>query len=677
MIKQGNKTEKARLLGGVLTQILFAALLGGLLLGPAAGGEPGVQSTGEGSGDTLEAILMDLAVYDFAVGVGAPMRLRAYVFAHKDDPETRQDTEKRLLSFLESRATPGGKMEACRSLRLIGSPAAVPVLGRLLLKSQTTDMARYALERIPGKEAENALLGALDKARGSIQLGIIFSLGERSEASVPALERLARGGNRAAASAAVLSLGRIGGQKASKVLAALISRSAPDPLKSEVLSALLVIAQGYLRADEKAEAGDVYEFVLAANPSPGLRRAAFKGKIAAAAAEEGRDHIVKTLSNPDTGLQDPAISMIPEVFKPDQIGRIAALLAGLPEQKQIHLLAVLADYPGNLVAKEIAAAGESSSVRVRMEAYRGLEKTGNASFVGYLAERSAQTKGREQAAAREALWRLKGVDVDAAIVEGLEKEEDEQVRNELILAAGERRIEKARDLLLETIRSGTASARLRAIRAVREIAVQADIGILLDLLLILEEGSAREGLQNTIAAVARRNPRLSARGNEAEALLANETDPRKKGDLLRVLGKIGDDTSLPQIRTALSDNNASVVDAAVRALAEWPTVTARDDVYETARTSLNMTHRVLSLRAYVRMIGLEPHRQPEGVVADLQKALAVSPRPEEKKLILGMLPRFPCVSGLKTAESMIADRAIREEAKLAADRIRAVLAELR
>ena len=223
----------------------------------------------------------------------------------------------------------------------------------------------------------------------------------------------------------------------------------------------------------------------------------------------------------------------------------------------------------------------------------------------------------------------------------------------------------------------TGSARLSAIRAMREIATQADLGALLDLLLALEEEQAREELWSTVAAVARRNPKPSGRGNEAGALLARETDARKKGDLLRVLGKIGDDTSLPRIRLALSDNDASVVDAAVRALAEWPTASARDDVYETARTSLNMTHRVLSLRAYVRMIGLEPHRQPEGVVADLQKALAVSPRPEEKRLILGILPRFPCVSGLKTAESMIADRAISKEAKLAADRIRVVLAERR
>lgn len=115
------------------------------------------------------------------------------------------------------------------------------------------------------------------------------------------------------------------------------------------------------------------------------------------------------------------------------------------------------------------------------------------------------------------------------------------------------------------------------------------------------------------------------------------------------------------------------IDAAVQALAAWPTITARDDVLEVARTSSSLNHRVLSLQACVRMIGLEPNRSPEGAAADLYKVLALSPRPEKKKLILGLLGRFPCVTSLKTAESLLADPAFADEAKLAIDRIRRAL----
>ena len=177
-------------------------------------------------------------------------------------------------------------------------------------------------------------------------------------------------------------------------------------------------------------------------------------------------------------------------------------------------------------------------------------------------------------------------------------------------------------------------------------------------------------MQDTVAAAARTNPRELARAGEVEARLGAEKDAKKRADLLRVLGKIGDDSALSMVRTALGDPDATVVDGAVRALADWPTIAPRDDVLEIARSSLILNHRVLATRAYIRMIGLEPNRSPEGAAADLLKVLALSPRPEEKKLVLGLLGRFPCVTSLKTAESLLSDPTVTAEAKLAADRIR-------
>jgi hypothetical protein len=73
------------------------------------------------------------------------------------------------------------------------------------------------------------------------------------------------------------------------------------------------------------------------------------------------------------------------------------------------------------------------------------------------------------------------------------------------------------------------------------------------------------------------------------------------------------------------------------------------------------------------MIGLEPNRAPEGAAADLLKAMALAPRPEEKKLVLSLLGSFPCVMSLKAAESLLSDPTVADEAKLAADLIRKAL----
>jgi len=58
--------------------------------------------------DSLESILKDLQSYDFAAGVGAPMALRAYVFARQDNPQARKETEAALLKFVQGSPAPGG-----------------------------------------------------------------------------------------------------------------------------------------------------------------------------------------------------------------------------------------------------------------------------------------------------------------------------------------------------------------------------------------------------------------------------------------------------------------------------------------------------------------------------------------------------------------------------------------
>ena len=620
--------------------------------------------------DSLESILKDLQSYDFAAGVGAPMALRAYVFARQDNPQARKETEAALLKFVQGSPAPGGLMAACRALRLIGGPDSVPVLASLVLKLETTDPARYALERIPGGEADQALLAALDRAQGDIRRGIVFSLGERKLASaVPALARLAGGKDVTLASDAIKALGKTGGVEAIEALTPALAKAAP--LKSEAASALLLAAEGVMAAGDRAAAASAYDKVLAANASPTSRQAAFKGKIAAGADAPGA--ILKALTGKDAQLYAPALAMVPDNFAAGDIGKVADLMAGLPEGAQIQLVGLLAKYPAETARPYLLAAAESRSLDMRLAALRSISQAGDGKSVIFLATKAARTSGAEQEAAREALARLKGRDVDAAVLMHLAKASDDAIKSELVQAASARRIAGAKPALIDLVGSGSPGLKTRAAAALRTIAAQGDIPDLLDLLGGLEDETAREAMEDSIATVARTNPRELARAGEVKTRLAAEKDARKRADLLRVLGKIGDDSALPLVRAALGDPAETLVDAAVRALADWPTITPRDDVLQIARTSLALSHRVLAFRAYIRMIGMEPNRQAEGAAGDLLKAMANSPRPEERKLVLGLLARFPCVTSLKAAESLLSDPTVAEEAKLAADRIRRAL----
>ena len=620
--------------------------------------------------DSLEAILKDLRTYDTS-DVGPAMRLRAYVFANKDNPSARKEIEAALLKFIQGSPAPAGLIAACRALRLVGGPDSVPVLAALALKPETTDAARYALERIPGGEADRALVEAMGKTTGAIRRGVVFSLGERkTAAAVQSLAGLAVGKDAALAMDAVKALGKIGGAEAVKTLTAMLGKAGAT-LKPEAASALLLAAEGLLAAGDKASAATVYDQVFAANVTSVSRQAAFKGKLAV--ADDAKSLILKTLNGKDTLLFAPALAAIPANYGEGEISQIGDLIPRLPVVASIQLAGILAGYPADAVRPYLLSAAENPSSDVRLVALRSLAAAGDGKSVVFLATHASRSAGAEQDAAREALARLRGSEVDEAILAHLAKASDDAVKAELVQAAGARRIAGAEPALMDIVKAGPPSLKTKAAAALRTVAGEEDLPALLALLAALDDETAREAMQDTVAAAARMNPRETARSSAVKSRLAAEKDAGKKADLIRILGKIGDDSALPLVRTALADPNAAVGDASVRALADWPTIAARDDVLDIARTSLALNHRILSIRGYIRMIGLEPDRSPEGAAADLLKVLSVSTRPEEKKLVLGLLGRFPCITSLKTAESLLADPTVAAEAKLAADRIRKAL----
>ena len=139
--------------------------------------------------------------------------------------------------------------------------------------------------------------------------------------------------------------------------------------------------------------------------------------------------------------------------------------------------------------------------------------------------------------------------------------------------------------------------------------------------------------------------------------------------MIRILGKIGDDSSLPDLRLNLASSNAAVRDAAARALIDWPTAAPIEDVFDLAKSAESETHRLLALRGFIRMTSLKKFRKPENAVSDLRLALEMSRRPEEKRLALATLPGFACPEALKLAKSFLNDAEVQAEAKAAVEKI--------
>lgn len=197
------------------------------------------------------------------------------VIATRGDAAARKELEADLAAVLTTDATYDGKQYACRALMLVGTAASVPTLAGMLGDKKLSHMARYALERIPGPEAGQALRDALAKVDGELKIGMISSLGVRGEAeSVATLGALLGDGNVALATAAAHALGAMALPEASAALAA---AKPSDAMKATVADATLACAEKLLAAGNKAAALKAYEGLLKTSPSDVVRQAAERG----------------------------------------------------------------------------------------------------------------------------------------------------------------------------------------------------------------------------------------------------------------------------------------------------------------------------------------------------------------------------------------------------------------
>ena len=621
-----------------------------------------------GAPASLDAILKQVALYDGGIESAALWQLRDYVYARKDDAAGRAECEAKLLAFLKTPASPVARMAACRYLRLIAGDTAVPALQAMLTDEKSADLALYALQGISGGTAEKALLQSLGTTVGATKIAIVVALGERrSVAAIPVLTPFLQ--QAALAPTAAVALGRIGGEAAVAVLVAARPGVAPT-LTPVVAGALLEAADGLMAAKNTAAALRIYETLAADTTLPvPQRRAAYLGKLRAPIDTGSNRVALDMLSSPDGVAREAALSKVAAGVDVGTIAQVCALLPKLADGEQIVLIAALAGYQHERVVPALLDAARSASDAVRIAALKAIGQAGGAAQVVFLADRASATKGPEQAASRLALASLKGRAIDDEILAQLGKKPADPIAGELLLAIGDRRIFAAKEIVAASLTSPSPAIRMQAYRGLRAIGTPSDIPRVLDALLAATDETEQGEAEKTVVALGQKIANADGRARMVRARLAAEKAPASRVSLIGVIGMLGDPSTLPVLRAALRDENPDVYDAAVRAFAGWPTAAAREDLIALARDTRTETHRLLAIRGLIRVIGLEPYRDPRAAVADLRLAAGFAWRPDEQKLVLSALTQFPCPDALETATGFLREPLVKAEAQAAIDRL--------
>ncbi len=606
----------------------------------------------------LEATLAQVAKYDYDQGRQPLLDLEEVL---RTIPAA--EAEQRLLKFLGSNATIAGKDFVCRQLSILGSEAAVPVLAGMLPSAETVEMARYALERIPGSAPLEALRKALPNAPTKAKPGIVNTLGIRRDAqAVPAIAALTSAADRDLAGSAITALGRIASPEALQALAALRKQGSQPAMEAS-----LIAADDLAKRGQRAPALEIYSELSSVETPPMMRIGGLQG-LASVAGKDSLPKLRAAAAGSDPRVQAASIKALSSVPGPEVTVAMAGTLPKLQSAGRVRMVTALAERGDRAAIPAILAAANDEALEVRVAAIDGLAAISEPSAVPMLAERASSSSldEVERAAARRALDRMSGESVDAAIVAGIESA-DNPKKIELIRSSGERGIRESADVVLRIVNDPDRAVRREAFRALREVAGAQQVPPLLELLLNTKSQTDRREIERALSSALRRSP--PARSTDVVAAYQKTPDVPVRTSLLQVMGQAGTSEVLPELRKAMQDKNPDLVRAAILGLTEWPGEEPMRDLLALAGQTKNPAHQILALRGFLNLVQLPSARPAEETVQLLADALKLAAQPDEKKAVLALLPRYPTPEGLALARAAADDAGVAAEAKMAVQRL--------
>jgi len=308
-------------------------------------------------------------------------------------------------------------------------------------------------------------------------------------------------------------------------------------------------------------------------------------------------------------------------------------------------------------------AAQSEFESVRVAALEALGTIGDARAVELLARKAATGENAERTAARQSLNRLRGVEINWAIMELLDAK-DVSIRLEVVKGLAARKATEAVGKLLRTAEEGDPKIRTESWKALAALGQEKDLAAMIGLWVKIAGDGERKAAEDAVVAVGRERKKKEA----AVAILAamdSVKDAGAKASLLRALGRIGDETALPILRASVKDKEPHIQVAAIRALASWPSAEPMEDLRDLARGAEEEQYKVLALRGYIKMIGHA--EQAAGQKVQLySEAMGMAERVDEKRLVLAGLGGVGHVDALRMVEPYLTDSELKNEAAAAA-----------
>ena len=636
----------------------------GAVAQPTTGAPIAQQGTRGDAVALVQAALDYLAGYEYGDSREPLEALRLLVRASPESPEAGPQIEERMIAFLQSDATFAGKQFVCEQLSIVGSSAAVPALTRLLLEEETTDIALYALQRIPDPAVGAALRDSLRTAGSATRVAIVNALGERGDgAAVADLAAQLSDPDPAIARAAATALGKIADAEATAVLDAARATTS-GAVRGAVLDAYLRGADRLVAEGNNARAASIYRDLYDNEDATNIRAAALRG-LARADEASAAEIVVAALRQDNPKLQAVAAGLVRELPDTVDVQAVIAEIPSLSPTAQIQLLSAFAERGEEAAYPEAIAATGHDDEAVRVAAIAALSVLGSEADIPLLVRLAVSGRSpTDREAASAALGFLPGASVNGEIIAQV-ADVDAAERATLVKALGERNATEAADVLLRAAVDPDRVVRAESQKSLAIVTGPERIDELIELLIAEQDSAVRNEAERTVVYVAEKAPEDSSRSGPVLAMLPSVTDSAARGSLIEVLGRIGDPVALPAIRAALEDADSEYRQAAIAALGSWPDAGPAPELLNVVRTTDDRTTRVLALRAYIDLLRIRSERPVQESIDLFVGAMNLATETSEKRMALAGLGDLGTAEAMSVTVAYIDDPTLKPEAEAA------------
>lgn len=565
----------------------------------------------------------------------------------------RADVASALAQVAREPGRPGVRRHALRMVSFVGRDEVVPVLAALLREPDVREMARWALVRIPGEAAAQALADALPAASGQFKAGLINALAaRRAAAALPTLQGAVHDPDESVRIAAIEALSSIPDPSSEPLLRNALASTSPRVSRA-ASDAYIRLAEALLAAGRTEDAAAMF-WRRYRNAGSEQERCAALGGLARARGEAAVPVLLKALQAGQAALAGVATLALVDVPGESATRMIARALGRATGRTRLRLLGVLAQRRDPVALPALmAAAGPRSQPSVREAALRALGEIGSTAAVPTLVQAAAAGEEAVKAAAVAALAQLPGRTATHAVVEAAQSATG-ATRATLVRVLGYRHDRRGSRAVLEAMRDNGPEVRIAAIQAAGDLGDPSLAPALLD---VLRTGSTEEQ-----AAAEQALGRL--RGAEARAAmvaaLQGSTDAAKAA-ILRALGRRAQPDLFDVYAAAASDRSDAVAMAALDALARLRDERAAEVFLDAARRRSPEVGAVAA-HGYL-LLGSEFLERNRAQAAEMARlALRLPGDEERRRAALAAVAQLRDAGSLPLVQALLSDETMGGEA---------------